>query len=380
MSTTSAEGLRALCGSLVAITTVVSGLRLYARRVQRVDFGIDDWIIIPSYMAFIGMVACALLGVQLRQFGYPQTQVAASHLPFHIEASLVVSLDILSTASLGFTRISALLFYCRIFCVLGHMTALRAAIYTSIMVISLWMAAYIILPPLQCGPDLSVWSAPASVRAVHCSMGNKIILGFCVSDLLIETAVIVMPIPSILRLHNSLKRRLALLFVFLTAFVSLGAVVARLVITVKLHAHQIKDLSEANTTETFMWILEAGFALIAVNLPSLWWLRQKIQLKKVLASVRSYISLRSMRSNGSQTGQTGGVSGKRARERHDISQTSNSQWEKLPESPRTGIGPSSSAGKESWAISEHNTEWSTRFAMTGDAVELGRKVSESRQV
>lgn len=224
MSTTSAEGLRALCGSLVALTTVASGLRLYARRVQRVEFGVDDWIIIPSYMAFIGMVACALLGVQLRQFGYPQTQVAASHLPFRIEASL------------GFTRISALLFYCRIFCVLGRMTALRAAIYTSIMVISLWMAAFIILPPLQCGPDLSVWSAPASVRAAHCSMGNKIILGFCVSDLLIETAVIVMPIPSILPLQTSLKRRLALLFVFLTAFVSLGAVVARLVITVKLHA------------------------------------------------------------------------------------------------------------------------------------------------
>lgn len=387
MSTASAEGLRALCGSLVAITTIVSGLRLHARRVQRVEFGIDDWIIIPSYMAFIGMVACALLGVQLRQFGYPQTQVAASHLPFRVEASLVVSLDILSAASLGFTRISALLFYCRVFCVLGRTRVLRAAIYTSIMVISLWMAAFIILPPLQCGPDLSVWSAPTSVRAAHCSMGNKIILGFCISDLLIETAVIVMPIPSILRLQTSLKRRLALLFVFLTAFVSLGAVVARLVITVKLHAHQIKDLSEANTTETFMWILEAGFALIAVNLPSLWWFRHKIQPEKILVSVRSFISLRSMRSsssgielNGSQALQTGGANGKRARDRYDISQTGNSQWEKLPESPRTGTGPSGSAGKKNWAVSDHNTEWSTRFTMPGNAVELGRKISESRQV
>ena len=341
MSTTSAEGLRALCGSLVGITTIVSGLRLYARRVQRAKFGVDDWMIIPSYLAFIGMVACALLGVQLRQFGYPETRVAATHLPFHVEAALVVSLDVLSAASLGFTRISALLFYRRIFCVIGRTTALRAAIYTSIMVISLWMAAFIILPPLQCGPDLGVWSAPASVRATHCRMGNRIILGFCISDLVIETAVIVMPIPSIFRLQTSLKRRLALLFVFLTAFVSLGAVVARLVITVKLQAHQIKDLSEANTTQTFMWILEAGFALIAVSLPSLWWLRQKFQPEKVLASVRSLISLRSMRSgssgiesDGGQAGQIGGVSGKRARDWYEISQTSKAQWEILPESPR----------------------------------------------
>ena len=346
MSTTSAEGLRALCGSLVAITTIVSGLRLYARRVQRVKLGLDDWIIIPSYITFIGMVACALLGVQLRQFGYPRTEVAASHLPFRTEASLVVSLDILSAASLGFTRISALLFYGRVFCVLGRTRVLRAAIYFGIIVISLWMAAFIILPPLQCGPDLSVWSASTSVRAAHCKMGNRIILGFCISDLLIETAVIVLPIPSILYLQTSLKRRLALLFVFLTAFVSFGAVIARLVITVKLHTHQIKDLSQANTTETFMWVLEAGFALIAVNLPSLWWLRHKIQPEKILVSVRSLISLRSLResssdveANGSQRLQNGGADDKKARDRYDVSQTGESQWEKMPESSRTEMRP-----------------------------------------
>ena len=212
-------------------------------------------------------------------------------------------------------------------------------------------------------------------------MGNRMILGFCVSDLLIETAVIVMPIPSILRLQISLQQRLAVLSVFLTAFVSLGAVVARLVILV-VHSHQIKDLSEASTTEIFMWILEAGFALFAVNLPSLWWLRQKIQPEKVLAGVRSFISRRSMRSNSSgigsnwnQASQTSRASVKRPRDRYDISQTSNSQWEKLPESPRPGIGPSSSAGKKSWAVSEDEPEWSTRFGMPGDAVELGRKIS-----
>jgi hypothetical protein len=44
-------------------------------------------------MTFVGMVACALLGVNLRQFGYNDKQVAATKLPFSTEASLVVSLD-----------------------------------------------------------------------------------------------------------------------------------------------------------------------------------------------------------------------------------------------------------------------------------------------
>ena len=299
MLTVRPEGLRALYSTLVAITTIIGFLRFYIRRIQRATLGADNWLILPGYVTFIGMVACALLGVHLGQFGYSERQVAAFHLSFSVEASLVVSLDVLSAASLGFTHISALLFYRCIFCVPGRIAFLRAVIYGSITVVSLWMVAFVILPPLQCGPNLSVWSASAKVRAAHCSMGNKIILAFCISDLLIELFVIAMPILKILQLKTSLKRRLAVIFVFLTAFVSFGAVVARLIITTKLLGNRIKDKFQANTTQTFICILKAGFTLIAVNLPSLWWLRQKVQPEKVLASVRSAISLRLTRSDNS---------------------------------------------------------------------------------
>jgi hypothetical protein len=297
MSTTSTYGLQALSGALLGITTITVALRFYARRSQRAYIGADDWLIIPGYLTFVGMIACALLGVNLEQFGHTDAQVAAKKLPFSIQASLVVSLDILSAASLGFTRISALFFFRRVFCVPGGTRTLRAVIYTTIVIISLWMAAFIIIPPLQCGPDLSVWSAPAKVRAAHCTIGPKFILGFCISDLVLETAIIWIPVPLILRLHASFQRRMAVLFVFLTAFVSLGAVVARLIITTKIIQKHVRDKSATNTTQTFMWILEAGFALIAVNLPTLWWLRKKLPTEKVLASMRSAMSLHSVHSN-----------------------------------------------------------------------------------
>ena len=370
MSTTSAEGLRALCISLVVITTVVSGLRLHARRVQGMELSIDDRMIIPSLVAFIGMVACVLCGVQLRQFGYPQTQVTASHLPFLNEPYLYLSLDMFSAASLGFTRLSALFLFRRIFCLSGRTAALRAVISTSIMVISLWMVVFTILPLFQCWPHLDIWLAPASFRGADCSISNRIALGFSVSDLLIATAVIVMPIPSILRLQTSFERRLDLVFVFLTAFVSLGAVVARLVIVVKFKAHQIKDDYEANTTSTFMWILEAGFSLIAVNLPSLWWLRQKVQPKKILESVRSLISRRSMRSSNSginSSGANGGLA-------------SNSQWLELVDLALIEVESSSRAGMRGWALRDYDMERSTRFAIPEDAAELVRGISGSTQL
>ena len=83
--------------------------------------------------------------------------------------------------------------------------------------------------------------------------------------------------------------------------------------------------------------------------------------------------------NGGQAGQTGGASGKRARVRYDISHTGNSQWENFPESSRRII-PSSRAGKESWAVSEDITEWSTHFGMPGEAIELGHKISLGKEI
>jgi hypothetical protein len=249
----------------------------------------------------------------------------------------------LSAATLGFTRISALLFFRRIFYVPGRTKYLRAIIYVMVVVVCLWMVAFIILPPLQCGPDLSVWSASASVRAAKCTLGNNIILGFCISDLVIETIVIGIPIPLVLRLHASLKRRLAVLFVFLTAFVSFGAVIARLVVVVRIMQKQVRDKSESNTTQTFIWILEAGFALIAVNLPTLWWLKQKVQTDRVLDSMRSAMSLHSLRSSpkgsGARTrnGQTMQTVNETKGDAHSVSEFANSSGESFRVvAPETG--------------------------------------------
>ncbi len=51
-----------------------------------------------------------------------------------------------------------------------------------------------------------------------------------------------------------------------------------------------------NTKAIYLSTLEAGLSLIAVNLPSLWFLRKNVSPESVLRSVRSMISLRSNRS------------------------------------------------------------------------------------
>ena len=55
-----------------------------------------------------------------------------------------------------------------------------------------------------------------------------------------------------------------------------------------------------NTKAIYLSVLEAGLSLIAVNLPSLWFLLTKVKPESFLRSVRSMISLRSDRSAASQ--------------------------------------------------------------------------------
>ena len=57
----------------------------------------------------------------------------------------------------------------------------------------------------------------------------------------------------------------------------------------------------SNTRAMYLSVLEAGLSLIAVNLPSLWFLFGKINLENILRSVRNMISLRSGRSAASQS-------------------------------------------------------------------------------
>lgn len=60
-----------------------------------------------------------------------------------------------------------------------------------------------------------------------------------------------------------------------------------------------------DTLAVYWSILEAGVCLLAVNLPSLWFYSSKLSPERMLASIRSAISLGSIHSDRSQRSRTG---------------------------------------------------------------------------
>lgn len=60
--------------------------------------------------------------------------------------------------------------------------------------------------------------------------------------------------------------------------------------------YRLPYFTVVNTKAIYLSVLETGLSLIAVNLPSLWYLLTKVKPESILRSVRSMISLRSQRS------------------------------------------------------------------------------------
>ena len=48
MSTSSKEGLLAVCGTLTGLSITSVGLRFYARKLQKLPLMADDWVVIPA--------------------------------------------------------------------------------------------------------------------------------------------------------------------------------------------------------------------------------------------------------------------------------------------------------------------------------------------
>ena len=286
-----------LCGSLLGLTTIAVSLRVFSRRKQQVPLLTDDYTVLVAYLSFIGTVCLCFWAIAHHHYGYAMPTNPQDIIPaLKAQAKLAFSLDILSTISWGCIKISALMFYRRVFCVRKGFTVLNMWILSWVTIISMWIITYIILPPLQCGthPDAE-WTP--SISAKYCGHAYGFILSQSVTDLALEVLVLATPIPSIIKLHTTVKRRFGILFIFLTAFVGLGACIARvyIYITFDNDAKDGMDLDEQkqNTTAMYFCVLETGLSLIAVNLPTLFFLRKHANPSKVMRSIRSAVSLRS---------------------------------------------------------------------------------------
>lgn len=101
------------------------------------------------------------------------------------------------------SKISALFYYSRMF---SHgTTRFRYSIYVLHMACFLWVVGLIISALLECRPLRKVWK-PSSVDG-SCSNTQTLWLGSVIPSLIIDVAILMLPVPIILRLKMKASRK-----------------------------------------------------------------------------------------------------------------------------------------------------------------------------
>ncbi|KAM7196229.1 hypothetical protein V8F33_006341 [Rhypophila sp. PSN 637] len=301
MSSESKEGITALCGSLLGLTSLSVGLRFYVRKRQRAPIMLDDLCAVASLAGFIGAAATSIHMVQHRIIGHPGSPEIAGE----YSAKLQIAWDVLTLTALSFSKLSALFFYRRIFYLGGGQSHLNIVVLITAAIIVVWMTIFQFLTGFQCGTHFTaLWDG---TYLEYCTISFPFLIGLAISDFLLDVWIVSIPIPSVLRLNAPWPKKLAVLGVFLLSLVCVYASANR----VAVFAPLIKagpeylinfDYERAISNVVFYVDMEAGISLLVVNLPTLWFLGTLIKPHiRTLSSKLSQTRLLGSRS-GNSTG------------------------------------------------------------------------------
>ncbi|KAH0593230.1 hypothetical protein MHUMG1_08952 [Metarhizium humberi] len=288
-----ANGLAALSGTFLLLTTGSVVLRFVARYKQKGRVWMDDYTMALAWVGFVGLAALSFFGISRGFLGYamPRDRALVQAVAL-TQARALISFDVLTAMTFGMTKLSAVFFYRRIFCFGPRRDVFDYVTVVFVLLVSAWTVTFIVVPLNLCGPLKSIeWDIHHAAQCDHYAYFK----GISVSDFVLDVAVLVLPLPKIWSLNMTTVRKIAVSCVFLIALVGLGASTARLVIMMQLirkgRAGNAKDTYQGNTQIVYYAILEAAFNIVAINGPSLWYLVAGVPPERVLHSIRSIISL-----------------------------------------------------------------------------------------
>lgn len=256
----------------------------------------DDILAVASWITFIGAATVAIIMVHQHMIGYSVSPAVAGEL----SVKLQLVWDVLFKASLACSKLSALFFYRRIFCVGGKEHWFHKCIIGTIVVVILWLVVIQILTGFQCGTHFSAaWDGNYEK---YCTLSFPYLYGFAISDFLLDIWILSLPVPRVLQLNTTFSKKLAILGVFLLTFIGVFASGARMVQYIESEregpSYFINHDEERVLTLVFFYsVLELGVSLISVNLPSLWFFVHSISPGMVLRSISSKLSFSSLRSD-----------------------------------------------------------------------------------
>lgn len=225
--------LVSVCALFIVLETVFAALRFYARHLAASGFGWDDALIPLAWLTNVGLCILCISEDQPRLLpcGGPcadciPASVYDAGVGRHLAAVLLYNptglaswakslyaLEWLYLTSVALPKLSILCLFLRVFTSRGA----RLMCYVLIAFVAATWAAYIVATSLQCTPLAYQWDKTiAGGRCFDIEIWYKTT---SIPNIATDVVILVLPIPTVLRLKVTILRKLALLLVFLAGSV-----------------------------------------------------------------------------------------------------------------------------------------------------------------
>ncbi|CAD6584913.1 MAG: hypothetical protein ASARMPREDX12_001790 [Alectoria sarmentosa] len=255
--------------SLLAIMATV--LRFYARRMKQASLSWDDYMILPALLFTIGTAVCMFVGTAIGNLGQ-HTGIEEDGTPvfdhrLRVFEQIVLATQLTSTLTFGFTKISVLLFYKRIF----KGTFVKPSVWTMIAVVLIWTVAFFFANLFQCWPLWIDWTGFGST-VDNCIDTNAMYLAQAWSDVLTDLIILTLPLPCIWIMQLPVRHKVAVSGMFLLGGLTVGAGIAKLVVFNKVVQEMyvgFVDISYMNTPMVYWPMVESSIGIVGACLPLL---------------------------------------------------------------------------------------------------------------
>ncbi|KAK1574242.1 uncharacterized protein LY79DRAFT_371078 [Colletotrichum navitas] len=197
--------IRAITIAFTVLASAVVGLRFTARHLQNAKYLIDDYTMLAALVILIGNMVMNLILVDAG-IGLHSGRLTLEQMQFLNRT--MIGAEILYVNGVNMYKVALLLLYLRIF----PMREVRKGALICGSLTSLWTLACVIAASSQCFPLVKLWEP---WRPGYCI--NLFLTQLCISvpSIIVDIAILYLPIPHVLKLQMNTAQRVLILFTFL---------------------------------------------------------------------------------------------------------------------------------------------------------------------
>ncbi|KAF8250936.1 hypothetical protein K440DRAFT_540369 [Wilcoxina mikolae CBS 423.85] len=205
--------------TLIVLSAVTVGLRIFVRTRILHTAGIDDWLILVSIVPAIGMTTSALMGIW---YGWGK-HIWDSRMEWY-KPSLIVSwvCQMLFVVAVTFIKLSICYSYRR----LSQHGRFHMIINLTRLAILCWGVVFTLTVIFRCWPPEAYWGTQ-SLRPKECMNETVLLLCFTMTNLITDIWLVVVPVPTLYKLQLPFKQRLILMILMSLGLVACVASLVR---------------------------------------------------------------------------------------------------------------------------------------------------------